>query len=305
MVATRAFVSATWMACLFSLCFSCVASHPSVLHAVEPHHHSLHAPLEKLPTHWTIGGSAVVERPFVRLTPSSPDHSGWLWNEHPLEAIHWEVEFRTKISSESRLGGEGLCMWVLSGDHDPNICNNEEAFSGPLFGLIRSFEGFGMCIDVYDNDGHRNNPSVFILENPTEISLPFNPSNDYEYNMVRTSPDPWDLDDSLDFRYISHWCVADIRNSQQEVKFLVKFIHKNVYVYIDSLDGMGYKFCLVVKLEHTYVGYHLAFTAATGQVADNHDILEVSMRYLVESTEQEVTLAESKAIHESAFHGEL
>jgi hypothetical protein len=48
-------------------------------------------------------------------------------------------------------------------------------------------------------------------------------------------------------------------------------------------DGVGYKFCLAVQMEKSYKDYHLAFSAATGQVADNHDILEVTTRYLAAS----------------------
>lgn len=38
-----------------------------------------------------------------------------------------------------------------------------------------------------------------------------------------------------------------------------------------------------MKLEDDYKDHHLAFTAATGQVADNHDILEITTRYLKQS----------------------
>jgi len=39
-------------------------------------------------------------------------------------------------------------------------------------------------------------------------------------------------------------------------------------------------------LDKSYKDYHLAFSAATGQVADHHDILEISTRYLAESDKE-------------------
>ncbi len=48
-------------------------------------------------------------------------------------------------------------------------------------------------------------------------------------------------------------------------------------------DGVGYKFCLAVAFDKSYKDYHFAFSAATGQVADNHDLLEITTRYLAAS----------------------
>lgn len=53
-----------------------------------------------------------------------------------------------------------------------------------------------------------------------------------------------------------------------------------VHVYIDSQGGQGFKFCLAVKVDQSLLDYHIAFTAATGQVADAHDVHEVTVRYL-------------------------
>ena len=40
--------------------------------------------------------------------------------------------------------------------------------------------GMGVCFDVYDNDGRRDNPSVFVLYNPSAENKPtYNHDNDY------------------------------------------------------------------------------------------------------------------------------
>jgi hypothetical protein len=47
-------------------------------HPVESHH-SLHAPLDKSQVYWNYGGSTVVSKNLIRLTPSTQDRRGWLW----------------------------------------------------------------------------------------------------------------------------------------------------------------------------------------------------------------------------------
>jgi len=82
-------------------------------------------------------------------------------------------------------------------------------------------------------------------------------------------------------QYQAHKCVADLRNTGKVTKVLVKYLHKVVHVYVDTQNG--YKFCLAVQFDRFFPDYHIAFTAATGQVADNMDVLEVTTRYLADS----------------------
>jgi len=84
-------------------------------------------------------------------------------------------------------------------------------------------------------------------------------------------------------QYQAHKCVADLRNTGKVAKVLVKYLHGVLHVYVDTQNG--YKFCLGVQFEDkkTFLNYHIVFSAATGQVADNMDIIEVTTRYLAES----------------------
>ncbi len=47
--------------------------------------------------YWNFGGSTVSTRRCIRLTPATQDRRGWLWNEYPLEADNWEVEFKAEV----------------------------------------------------------------------------------------------------------------------------------------------------------------------------------------------------------------
>jgi len=43
-------------------------------HKIEQHH-SLHSPIDKSQVYWNFGGSTVVTKNFIRLSPSTQDHS--------------------------------------------------------------------------------------------------------------------------------------------------------------------------------------------------------------------------------------
>jgi len=45
---------------------------------------------------------------------------------------------------------------------------------------VQNFKGLGVCFDVYDNDGRRDNPSVFVLYNPEGNETEYNHDNDFK-----------------------------------------------------------------------------------------------------------------------------
>lgn len=231
--------------------------------------------------YWTYGGSTVVTDKFVRLTQDTQDRQGWLWNDYPLESDFWEVQFEIEIFSTPNYGGDGMCMWILNSDMDPSFDDSGRGLSGPILGMRTDFKGLGVCIDVYDNDHRRNNPTFFVIENKGDKT--FNHNNDFEDDMNQAHP----IMNALNFMRgdakktsETHKCVVEIRNSGKAYKILAKYLHSMLHVYIDNRQGKGWKFCLVVQLNQTYNDYHIAFSAATGQVADVHDIHKVTVRYL-------------------------
>lgn len=145
-------------------------------------------------------------------------------------------------------------------------------FSGPLFGMKRNFNGIGVCLDVYDNDSRRNNPSIFVIQNDGKTKE-FGHEQDYENDMIKSIPG--DAGKAGAFK-----CVADIRNTGKPVRLLLKYLQKVLHIYIDNSEGAGWKFCLAVQIDKSLRNHHLALTAATGQVADAHDISDITTRYL-------------------------
>ena len=248
----------------------------SVDHPIEQHH-SLHTPLDKTQVYWNYGGSTVLTNSLIRLTPETLDRRGWLWNEYPVESANWEVEWAMEVHSKPHFGGDGMCMWMLAGVQDPSFSQRSDALDGPIFGMKSDFDGLGVCFDTYDNDNKRNNPAVFVLEQSAKSEQrQWHHDTDYEEDLVTTKPEVAPHDPT----YSAHKCIADYRNIGRNARVLVKLLNRVLHVYVDVDGNEQYKFCLAVQLSGSYKDYHLAFSAATGGVADSVDIKEVSTRYL-------------------------
>eukprot|EP00467_Chlorarachnion_reptans_P012772 CAMPEP_0114512062 /NCGR_PEP_ID=MMETSP0109-20121206/14756_1 /TAXON_ID=29199 /ORGANISM="Chlorarachnion reptans, Strain CCCM449" /LENGTH=412 /DNA_ID=CAMNT_0001691683 /DNA_START=178 /DNA_END=1416 /DNA_ORIENTATION=- len=240
----------------------------------EPHH-SMNQPMDQSRVYWFWGGSAVVAKRSVRLTPATAERRGFLWNDYPLETANWEVEFDFKAHSKPHFGGDGFGFWILDSTNDPILKKEPDSLTGPLFGMKEDFQGVGLIFDTYDNDGDRKNPSIFTLENRDGKKFIGNHDNDYMNDMYKKTPES-----AKDPQFT---CQLDYRNTKQPVRILVRFLHKIMHVYVDSGDDQGWRVCLAVEFEKDFFNHHIAFTAITGQVADVHEITSVSTRYLEES----------------------
>lgn len=212
---------------------------------------------------------------FIRLVPASQSRAGWLWNEYSIESDDFEVEVVMRVASKPHFGGDGFGIWILASDLDPQYHDEPDYLNGGLFGLREDFKGFGVVFDTYDNDGKRDNPSIFSIEN-FEGSFPNDHNADFDNVMTKT----------VDHSAMAHRCFSSYRNTKDPFKVLLRYASKVLHVYIS--DGSftstksGYKYCLSVRTQFpsTMKEKHLALTALTGQVADKVEILEISTRYL-------------------------
>ncbi len=154
---------------------------------------------------------------------------------------------------------------------DPSYQAESKALNGPVFGLRDDFTGFGVVFDTYDNDGRRDNPSIYAIMN-NEGKFTFNHDNDFANDYIRDSP-----------AGLASKCTADYRNLGTSIRVLFRYHRGILHVYIDdSLKSTGYKFCLAVRIELSskITERHLAFTAMTGQVADAVEITQITTHYL-------------------------
>lgn len=240
--------------------------------AVEAHH-SLHPPLDQSQVYWNFGGSTVLTKHFIRLTPSGQSRRGWLWNDYPLESNNFEIEFKVSVYSKPHFGGDGLGFWLLDGSHDPTFHSDNQYLIGDVFGMKPDFKGAGVIFDIYDNDGKRDNPAIFVVYNPTGDRTDYNHDHDYSENMYKNVS-------VLNGQAAPYRCISSIRNTEHPTRIMVRFVNQVLAVYIDNNDDLGYKSCLAVQFDRSFKDHHIAFSAMTGQVADTHEISEVSTKYL-------------------------
>jgi hypothetical protein len=245
-------------------------------HAVEVHH-SLHVPLDQSQVYWNFGGSTVLTKNSIRLTPASQNKRGWLWNDYPIESENFELEFSVEIFSRPHFGGDGMAVWLLQSTQDPTFQTDPTHLNGDVFGMRNDFRGVGVVFDVYDNDGKRDNPSVFVIYNPDGVETNFNHDNDYANDMYKRVPA---VPNARTANSDSFSCVANLRNTGRPSRVMLKSLHNVLHVYVDADDGVGYRFCLAVEFDKSFKDHHIAFTAMTGQVADVHEISQVTTRYL-------------------------
>jgi len=104
---------------------------------------------------WKTFGTAVVQPEGVRLTENRQSEQGAIWCYSPTNFEDWEVSVSFFAGSSNFLGADGLGIWYTK----------ERGFLGPVFGNKDKFTGFGIIMDSFDNDGRRDNPSIYLAVN--------------------------------------------------------------------------------------------------------------------------------------------
>eukprot|EP00486_Rosalina_sp_Unknown_P003984 CAMPEP_0201568380 /NCGR_PEP_ID=MMETSP0190_2-20130828/9424_1 /ASSEMBLY_ACC=CAM_ASM_000263 /TAXON_ID=37353 /ORGANISM="Rosalina sp." /LENGTH=215 /DNA_ID=CAMNT_0047989425 /DNA_START=25 /DNA_END=673 /DNA_ORIENTATION=+ len=148
-------------------------------------HHSLHHPFDVSMPYWKYGGSTVATESFIRLTPNAQSRQGWLFNEFELQSNDWEIELHFEVKSDYHIGGDGFGIFILNDTFHPRRNKGHNYLAGSIFGLTERFQGFGVIFDTYDNDGNRDNPTVYAVKQERTKMQQWNHDNDMADNMVK------------------------------------------------------------------------------------------------------------------------
>ena len=168
-------------------------------------------------------------------------------------ASDWEVELVYQVTNTQHLGGDGLAFWYVK---DPN----EE---GPVFGSRDRWVGLGVFVDTYDNDRRNDNPYISVVLNDGTLS--YNPATDGSDIQVGG-------------------CRASVRRTAHPAGLLVRYdgTAKKLDVEYHTGDG-AWQHCFSKDQVDLPVGYHFGVSAATGQLADVHDVFRFTTRRLRDS----------------------
>lgn len=202
---------------------------------------------------WSFNGDAVPGGDQIRIVPSLRDKSGGVWSKYPFPSDAWQVEVKFRIHGRGRIGADGMVVWLVE----------KPSTTGPVFGSMDMWKGLGVFLDSYDNDGAKNNPYISVIMNDG--------TKTYNHKL-----------DGSDTKLAG--CLRDIRNRVYPSRLRLTYWKKNLEVEIDpgNSDGTDYEPCASVADIDIPSNYYFGITAATGGLADDHDVISFTTHSLQE-----------------------
>ncbi|KAE9962776.1 hypothetical protein BLS_010019 [Venturia inaequalis] len=245
----------TW-AWLFALLAGVLVRAEDEIKSIVLRTHSLAVPYldSDMQSRWfDFGGDAIVRTDrYIRLTPELPSREGWIFSRVPLTATNWEIEVEFKISGSGTLYGDGMAMWLTK----------ERAQGGSVFGFKDKFEGLGIFVDTYKN----NRPGVVFP---------------YVMAMLGDGKTPYDKDNDGKANELAGCSARGIRNQIHPTKLrLTYFADKSLVLDLQYKNENDWENCFSLgDVKIPSVAY-LGFSAETGELSDDHDIISVQTKNL-------------------------
>lgn len=192
---------------------------------------------------------AIASEESVRITPSLRSQKGMIWSRLVTAFDWWEVEIQFRVTGRGRIGADGLAFWYTA----------TKGFEGPVFGSSDRWNGLGLFFDSFDNDNKHNNPYIMA--------------------MVNDGTKAYDHQKDGSTQQLAG-CLRDFRNKPFPVRAKVEFYQNILTVMFHS--GMSnndkdYEMCMRVENVILPRNGYFGISAATGGLADDHDVLKFSV----------------------------
>ncbi|KAL4956919.1 legume-like lectin family-domain-containing protein [Aspergillus filifer] len=222
--------------------------------------HSLSAPYldSDFQSRWfDFGGDTVIRADkYIRLTADRPSQQGWIFSRVPLTATNWEIEFEFSIQGEGNLHGDGFAMWLTK----------QRASQGPVFGSTDNFEGLGIFFDTYKNN---------------------RPGTSFPYVMAMMGDGQTSYDQAHDGKAneLAGCSARGLRTTSVPTKArLTYFQDKSLTLDLQYKSEGTWTNCFTLTAPETNIAIpsvaYLGFSAETGELSDNHDIISVKAQNL-------------------------
>ncbi|CAO3592396.1 unnamed protein product [Absidia cylindrospora] len=191
---------------------------------------------------WSAGGDTITSRDIIRLSPSIPGSTGWLWSNLENDYENWMVDMDFRVSGSQIHGGRGMAFWY----------SKHKLPTGPIFGAQDQWEGLSIWFDTA-------NPKT---RHPTIMAF----MNDGKFSYASEGVDP-------NKRALAT-CHIDYRNPTSIVKMRLTYKDKILTMMLDN-TSLGKKFrpCFQLRDITLPPGYHFGLTASSHNPADDHDII--------------------------------
>ncbi|KAL0083323.1 legume-like lectin family-domain-containing protein [Phycomyces blakesleeanus] len=220
--------------------------------------HSLSVPFidDDLQNRWfDFGGNAIVNtNHHIRLTGNRPSQVGFLWSRLPVTATNFEIEFEFNVDGPTgHLYGDGFALWLTK----------QRTSTGPVFGSVNQFEGLGVFFDTYDNERAHKHTFPYISSMLGDGIKSYDSDKDGR---------PTELGG----------CEADFRAREIPTKARLTY-YKDNYLQLDVQwrEENVWEECFKVHDVKLPDQFYLGFTAHTGELTDNHDIVYVTTKTLI------------------------
>ncbi|XP_055487028.1 protein ERGIC-53 [Leucoraja erinacea] len=194
---------------------------------------------------WMHTGNAIPSADQVRITPSLKSQKGSVWTKSKLTFENWEIEVTFRVTGRGRVGADGLAIWYTE----------SQGLDGPVFGASDSWNGLGIFFDSFDNDGKKNNPVILVVGN--------NGRQLYDHQNDGTTQ-------------ALGSCLRDFRNKPYPVRARIIYYKKTLTVMIHNgftPNNDDYELCANVENMVLPLEGFFGISAATGALADDHDVL--------------------------------
>lgn len=204
---------------------------------------------------WSLQGDTVAADDKIRLVPSIRDKKGLAWCKYAFEKKEWEVEVQVRIEGRGKLGADGLGIWYTSGNGQ----------LGPVYGASDYWNGVGIFLDSFDNNNQLDNPSISVVFN--------NGTMQYQHDSDGTTQH-------------SGSCKFDFRNKPYPVKIRARYEKRTLSVSFTSGNFPNdeyFQTCTVVENVDLPSNYYFGVSAATGGLADDHDVIKFLTSSLIDT----------------------
>ncbi|XP_072029842.1 vesicular integral-membrane protein VIP36-like isoform X2 [Amphiura filiformis] len=199
---------------------------------------------------WDIIGNTMITNSYIRLTPDKQSRSGSIWNKVPLRVPNWEMHCHFKVHGQGKsLYGDGFALWYTK----------DRMRAGDVFGNQDYHTGLGIYFDTYSNhNGPHNHAHPYISAQINNGTLHYDHDRDGTHTELAG-------------------CPAQFRNKQYETQIAIRYYKQRLTIMTDVDGKSEWKPCLDVDGVRLPTGYFFGASAATGELADNHDIVSVKV----------------------------
>lgn len=210
-------------------------------------------------TYWDFRDFVMLSNNFIRLTQDSQGQRGSIWSKKPCKMHDWEMHVHYKIHGSGRtLAADGMAFWYTKAKMVP----------GTVFGSKDEFEGLGVFLDTYKNG---KQPVSF-----PQVSA-----------MIGNGTVKYDHDNDNEKTSIGS-CLTSFRNKNYDTYMKIRYSRETLTVAFDNNDAGEWKDCVYLTGVKLPTNYFFGFSAATGDLADNHEILGIKVYELsVQRTAEE------------------